>query len=88
MHSFQRKFVRLSDNDKTATYQVFRQWLGDRRHITEEEWKNIIEEDEAFDYASRGVGRDESVALPQACAEDIETEIITGQLSDDNEHDD
>ena len=26
--NLQRKFVRLSDDDRSATYQVFRKWLG------------------------------------------------------------
>ena len=39
----QRKFARLSKNDKTATYQVFRQWLREDRTLSEEEWKILID---------------------------------------------
>ena len=82
----QRKFVRLSDDDKNATYHVFRQWLGKDRTITEDEWLAIMEEDKTFDYANLGVGREHPAAeIPQA----VETEVITGGTSDieDNEND-
>lgn len=55
---FQRKFVRLSEDDKSASYHTFRQWLG-TTSITEEQWAIILEEDEAFDYLNLGVGSDE-----------------------------
>ena len=38
---------------------MFRQWLGADRGISEEEWKTLIEEDEAFDNEIYGVGREE-----------------------------
>ena len=90
----QRKFARLSENSKTATCQVFRQWLGEDRIISEEEWKILMDEDQAFDYANwreeenighetaenRRVGRDEE----NIGHERIETEIISGELSDDD----
>ena len=38
---------------------MFRQWLGADRGISEEEWKTLIEEDEAFDNEIHGVGREE-----------------------------
>ena len=48
--------MRLSDDEKTATYQVFRQWLGPDRVISEEDWKTLMEEDEVFDYGNHGLG--------------------------------
>ena len=93
----QRKFTRLSENDKTATCQVFRQWLGEDRIISEEEWKILMDEDQAFDYANRGVGREEENIGHETAEnrrvgrdeenighERIETEIISGELSDDD----
>ena len=84
----QRKFARLSENDKTATCQVFRQWLGE---VSEEEWKILMDEDQAFDYANRGVGREEENIGHETAEnrrvgrdeenighERIETEIISG----------
>ena len=60
--SKQRKFVRLSGDDNTATYNVFRQWMGKDRINSEEEWVSTMEEDVAFDYAHLGVGRQENTA--------------------------
>ena len=57
--NLQRKFVRLSDDDKSATYQVFRKWLGSTS-INDENWSAIVDEDEAFDYYNLGVGREDS----------------------------
>ena len=51
--------LRLSEDAKTATYQVFGQWLGPARVISEEDRKTLLEEDEAFDYRNHGVGSEE-----------------------------
>ena len=79
--------MRLSEDDKNATYQVFRQWLGPDGVISEEDWKTLMEEDEAFDYENRGVGREEE---NNRQPENIETEIITGghMPCDSEGHDD
>ena len=37
--------MRLTYDDKAATHQVFRQWLGKDRVVTEE-WMSIMSEDE------------------------------------------
>ena len=49
--------MRLSMNDKEATYAMFREWIGEM-NIQEETWKDLIEEDESFDYESKSVGRE------------------------------
>ena len=77
--------MRLSEDDRTATYQVFRQWLGKDRTVSEEEWVTIME-DEAFDHATLGVGREQDNGAIHHCDETIETEVITGRPSD-NESD-
>ena len=73
----QRKFSRLSEDDKSATYQVFRQWLGSTS-ITEEEWATILEEDEAFDYLNLGVGREgaSEMHVGVGAEEEVQTEDI------------
>ena len=82
----QRKFVRLSEDDRSATHTVFRQWLGSAS-ISEEDWSSIMDEDEAFDYLSLGVGQvasNEDQSGPALGAEqEVETEIAEG----DNEYD-
>lgn len=45
-------------NNKEATYTTFRDWLG-LATIEEDTWSKIMEEDNCFDYANKGVGRDE-----------------------------
>ena len=54
---FQRKLVRLSMNNKEASYATFRDLLGSAT-IEEDMWSKIKEEDECFDYADKGDGRD------------------------------
>ena len=102
----QRKFVRLSGDDKTATYNVFRQWMGKDRINSEEEWVSIMEEDDAFDYVHLGVGRQGNTAelsehseytvedTPEHAGanadgslQSLETEIITGGMSDNDNYD-
>ena len=85
--NLQRKFVRLSDDDKSATYQVFRKWLGSTS-INDENWSEIVDEDEAFDYCNLGVGREDSGSnegshevLPVGAEEEVESE----QWDDGNE---
>lgn len=80
--------MRLSDDDKSATYQVFRQWLGKDRTISEEEWVTIMEEDESFDYATLGVGREQDNGAMHHYDQTIETEIITGEPSDNESYQD
>ena len=47
--------MRLSMNDKEATYAMFREWIGEV-NIQEETWQDLIEADKSFDYESKGVG--------------------------------
>ena len=56
-NSFQRKFVRLCKDDKEANHSTFRTWLGSSS-IEEDRWSAIMEEDECFDYATNGMGRE------------------------------
>ena len=50
--------MRLSMNNKEATYAMFREWIGEV-NFQEETWKYLIEEDEeSFDYESKSVGRE------------------------------
>ena len=44
-------------NVKEATYAMFREWI-EEVNIQEETWQDLIEEDEPFDYESKGVGRE------------------------------
>ena len=39
------------------TYAMFREWIGEV-NIQEETLQDLIEEDESFDYESKGVGRE------------------------------
>lgn len=80
--------------------------MGKDRIISEEEWVSIMEEDEAFNYASLGVGRQENTAelsersehtvedTPEHAGanaggilQSLETEIITGGISDNDNYD-
>ena len=71
--SFQRKFVRLSTNDKEASYSTFRDWLGSTM-VSEEMWSDVMDEDDCFDYTNKGVGRDVA----------SEVEVITDVGGDDD----
>ena len=59
---------------------MFRQRLGADTVISEEEWKMLLDEDEAFDYANCGVGREELTT--ETCHERIEIETISSQPGD------
>lgn len=52
---FQRKFARESQEPKNDTFKNFREWLDDT-YVTgipnEEEWQQIMEEDEAYNYTA------------------------------------
>ena len=52
--------MRACVSDGEATYQMFRVWL-DGCSLTDELWDKVMEEDEGFDYESKGVGRDPEV---------------------------
>ena len=55
---------------------MYRQWLG-TASITEDMWATVIEEDECFDYQTKGVGRD-------IIASEVEIVSTDADLEDDN----
>lgn len=77
-YTLQRKFVRLSLDDREATYTTFRTWVGSPS-ISEEQWAPLMGEDESFDYASKGVGWEvvSGAEIP------FEDEEVTGVTADD-----
>lgn len=75
---FQRKFVQLTMNNKEATYTTFRDWLGPAT-IEEDTWSKIVEEDNCFDYANKGVWRVEI---------DVAGEIVVASNNEDANEDD
>ena len=66
LHAFQRKFVRECHSDSEARYQTFREsetryqtfreWLDESENMSEEMWSSILEEDESFDFQTKGNG--------------------------------
>ena len=83
----QRKFVRLCEDDRSVTYQLFREWIGPAP-ITDQMWSELMEEDEVFDYLTQGVGRKELnenngepyPAFDNICAEEVIQSCRGGEL--------
>ena len=44
---------------------MFREWIGEV-NIQEETWKDLIEEDESFDYESKSVGREVTAEIEKS----------------------
>ena len=65
-------------DDKEATYSTFRAWLGSSC-ISEVTWTTVMGEDESFNYAAKGVGRE----VVSGSAIPFEDEEVTGVTADD-----
>ena len=70
--------MRLTDDDKAATHQVFRQWLGKERVVTEEKWMSIMSED---DPDPSPVHQCDNGHSGYESNEQVETEVITGAFA-------
>ena len=57
---------------------MFRQWLGKGRILCEDEWVTLMNEDEAFDYSTCGIGREQ--VLDNVDSEDIEQTVTLSSL--------
>lgn len=71
-------------DEAEVKYTIFREWLGtaDSSEISDERWGSLLEEDEAYDYQSKGNGLGEPVVLgsPQPVNE---VNVYTTDLRDD-----
>lgn len=88
---FQRQFARLCADDKSATYHTFAAWLQEGcSPITEDVWKKVMDEDDLFNYANHGVGRETQVVdrVFEVCTENENSgDQVNNDEDDGNEHD-
>ena len=74
-------------NEKEVNYGVFRQWLGNSiPNISEDMWSNILQEDLAFDYSTRGSGLGAQASVSDECDMTTESSDVINATEDGSEY--